>query len=78
MLKSLFEHGEEPERLIGGVLWAWSNKIKGRIPPAGYKKGLLLLQETDIALKRSRYPERENGLEILVVKLSLLLQRSRA
>jgi len=78
MLKSLFDSGEEPEKLIGGVLWSWSNKAKGRVPVAVYKKGLLFLQEADLALKRSRFPDRTNGLEILVVKLSLLMQRSRA
>lgn len=76
-LKNIFDNGEEPERLLGGMLWTWSNKTKGRVAPPVYKKGLLLLQEADIALKRSRFPERENALEILIVKLSLLT-RSRA
>ena len=76
-LTSIFQSGEEPERLLGGMLWAWSNKIKGRVPPVVYKKGLLLLQEADMALKRSKFPDRENALEILVVKLSSLT-RSRA
>ena len=77
-LKELFDQGEAPEKLFGGVLWAWTNRIKARIRPEVYKKGLLVLQEADRALKRSHFPEREYALEILVVKLSLLVKPSKA
>jgi hypothetical protein len=56
------------------MLWAWSNKIKPRVPPAKYKKGLLILQEADHQLKRVRFPERGYALEIALVKLSCLLK----
>ena len=71
-LNTLFSDGEQPEKLLGGMAWAWSNKAKARLPEDSYKKGLLLMQEADIALKRSRFPDRDNALEVLVVRLSLL------
>ena len=73
-LKNLFVNDEAAERLLGGMVWAWSNRVKGRVPADVYKKGLLVLQEADIALKRSRYPEREYALEVAVVKLSSLVK----
>ncbi|MBF0387515.1 MAG: hypothetical protein HQL20_06630 [Candidatus Omnitrophica bacterium] len=77
-LKVLLTNYEAPERLLGGMVWAWSNRVKGRVAAEVYKKGLLVLQEADIALKRSRFPEREYGLETAVVKLSLLVKPLKA
>jgi DNA polymerase III delta subunit len=74
LLKELLNRGEEEERLIGGMVWAWSNKMKGRTSVERYKKGLLILQEADHHLKRSRFPSREQALEIAVVKLSSMLK----
>ena len=71
-LKELYDRDEEPERLLGGMLWAWSNKLKPRISADKYKKGLLILQEADRYLKRVRFPDRGYALEIALVKLSLL------
>ncbi len=73
-LKKLFVNDEAPERLLGGMVWTWSNKVKGRVSAEVYKKGLLVLQEADIALKRSRFPDREYALEVSVVKLSSLVK----
>ena len=72
LLKTLFERDEQPERLLGGMVWAWSNNAKPRLRPDAYKKGLLVLQEADNHIKRSRFPEREYALEVATVKLSLL------
>ncbi|MBF0593421.1 MAG: hypothetical protein HQL22_00480 [Candidatus Omnitrophica bacterium] len=77
-LNGLLGGDEAPERLLGGMVWAWSNKIKGRVSADVYKKGLLVLQEADFALKRSRYPEREYALEVAVVKLTLFVRPSKA
>ncbi len=71
-LKDLYDRDEVPEMLLGGMLWAWSNKIKPRVPVGKYKKGLLVLQEADRNLKRARFPDRGYPLEIALVKLSLL------
>jgi DNA polymerase III delta subunit len=76
-LNVLMLNDEAPEKLLGGMLWVWSNKARARIAAGIYKKGLLLLQEADRALKRGHYPERENALEVLVVKLSLLVKPSK-
>jgi DNA polymerase III delta subunit len=74
LLKELFDRAEEPERVLGGMIWAWSNKIKPRIQPPKYKKGLLILQEADHQLKRVRFPDRGYAIEIALVKLSSLLK----
>ncbi|MEI6438332.1 MAG: hypothetical protein WCO69_06265 [Candidatus Omnitrophota bacterium] len=77
-LKRLYISDEAPEKLLGGMVWAWSNKTKARVSAEVYKKGLLVLQEADMALKRSRFPDRENALEIAVVKLSLFVKPPKA
>jgi DNA polymerase III delta subunit len=74
LLKELFDRDEEPERILGGMVWAWSNKVKPRAPALKYKKGLLILQEADHQLKRVRFPDRGYALEIALVKLSYLLK----
>jgi DNA polymerase III delta subunit len=74
VLKGLFDRDEEPERVLGGMIWAWSNKIKPRTQSPKYKKGLLILQEADHQLKRVRFPDRGYALEIALVKLSYLLR----
>ena len=74
ILNELFDQEEAPEVILGGMIWAWSNKAKGRVPALGYKKGLLVLQEADMCLKRSKFPERGYALEVAVVKLSSLLK----
>ncbi|MBF0122996.1 MAG: hypothetical protein HQL21_06290 [Candidatus Omnitrophica bacterium] len=73
-LNELFDQEEAPEVILGGMIWAWSNKAKGRVPSLVYKKGLLVLQEADMCLKRSKFPDRGYALEVAVVKLSSLLK----
>lgn len=74
ILNTLFDDGEAPEVVLGGMVWAWSNKMKARVRGDNYKKGLLVLQEADMCLKRSKFPERGYALEVAVVKLSSLLR----
>lgn len=77
-LKKLFDHDEPAQQLLGGMLWAWSNRVKNGVSSDVYKKGLLVLQEADLALKRSRFPEKEHALEVAVVRLSLLVKPLKA
>jgi DNA polymerase III delta subunit len=74
ILKEVVDRDGEPERVLGGMLWAWSNKLKPRVPAVKYKKGLLILQEADRQLKRVRFPERGYALEIALIKLFYLLK----
>jgi DNA polymerase III delta subunit len=74
ILKEVIDREGEPERVLGGMLWSWSNKIKPRVPVGKYKKGLLILQEADHQLKRVRFPERGYALEIALVRLFYLLK----
>ena len=74
ILNELFDQEEAPDMMLGGMIWAWSNKAKSRVPSQVYKKGLLVLQEADMCLKRSKFPERGYALEVAVVKLSSLLK----
>lgn len=74
LLKVLLDRGEAEEMLLGGMIWHWSNRVKGRFSADKYKKGLLVLQEADEHLKRSRFPKREHALEVAVVKLTSLLK----
>ncbi|MBF0570018.1 MAG: hypothetical protein HQL18_04515 [Candidatus Omnitrophica bacterium] len=74
LLNGLFDQGDAPEALLGGMVWVWANKMKARVKADSYKKGLLVLQEADHHLKRSKFPERGYALEVAVVKLSSLLK----
>lgn len=74
ILKELFDRGDSAEQLLGGVVWYWGNRVQGRVSADKYKKGLLILQEADEALKHSRFAEREQALEVAVVKLWSLLK----
>lgn len=73
-LNLLLDRGEVEEKLLGGMIWHWSNRVKGRVPADKYKKGLLVLQEADENLKRSKFPKREHALEVALVKLTSLLR----
>ncbi|MGE0268546.1 MAG: hypothetical protein AB7S78_08850 [Candidatus Omnitrophota bacterium] len=70
MLTSLFNEGNHPLQLMGGLVWFWG-KNKTKISPDNFQKGLKELQEADLNIKRSRLPP-EYALEVLVTKLCLL------
>jgi DNA polymerase III delta subunit len=74
ILHEITSDGEAPEMLIGGMVWKWSNHVKGRVSAERYKKGLLVLQEADRDVKHSRFPRREQAVEKALVKLSSLLK----
>lgn len=73
LLKTLSDQ-EEEIALLGGMIWYWSHKVKGRISSLKYKKGLLILQEADEYLKRQKFPEKSQGLEFVLIKLTSLLR----
>lgn len=54
-------------KLIGGLLWIWK-KNKNRLSSHRFRGGLVLLQEADFHIKRSRLKP-EHALEILLIKL---------
>jgi len=62
------------ENILGAVRWWWVHKVKGTIPAAKYKKGLLVIQEADERIKLSGLLSREQTVEVALVKLSLLLK----
>jgi len=72
ILYDLMSNGEVPVRILGALVWFWSNKVKRRLSKDKYKKGLLELQEADLNIKRSRLSP-EHALEVLVVNLCSLI-----
>jgi hypothetical protein len=62
------------ENILGALRWWWVHKVKGTVPAAGYKKGLLVIQEADERIKLSGLLSREQTVEVALVKLSLLLK----
>ena len=73
ILNSLFAQGELPVQILGGLIWAWG-KARPRLSDENFRKGLKVLQEADLNIKRSRLKP-EHGMELLVVKLSGLYGR---
>lgn len=71
ILNEMFEAGVHPLQIMGGLLWFWG-KEKMRLKGDRYNKGLLVLQEADMNIKRSRL-DPEHAIEVVVVKLCSLL-----
>jgi DNA polymerase III delta subunit len=71
ILDNLMEEGDNPLQILGGLVWFWG-RTKGRTAADCFKKGLLVLQEADVNIKRSRVMP-EHAVEIAVTKLSLLI-----
>jgi len=67
ILFQLLQNGEQPLQIMGGLIWSWKNS-RQEYSPGQYKKGLLVLQEADLNIKRSRLKP-EHALELAVVKL---------
>jgi len=70
-LSQLIEEGSHPLQLMGMLIWFWG-KMKGKMSRGQFQKGLELLQEADLNIKRSRL-EPEHAVEKLVVSLAALL-----
>lgn len=71
ILDTLLKDGDSPLRIMGGLVWFWGS-LRNRVSADGFKKGLLVLQEADLNIKRSRLKP-EYAVEIAVTKLSSLV-----
>ncbi len=71
VLGRILSSGEHPLQILSGLLWFWGRE-KNRVSPERFQKGLKVLQETDVNIKRSRLKP-EYALEVLVVKLTSLI-----
>ena len=72
VLNQLMSDGNHPLQLLGGLVWYWGNKVRPRVSEVAFKKGLLVLQEADLNIKRSRLKP-EHTMEVTVLKLSSLI-----
>lgn len=71
ILAVLLGQGIHPLQMMGGLVWFWG-KSRARLSKEGFKKGLGVLQEADLNIKRSRL-KAEYAVEVAVVKLCALL-----
>lgn len=67
VLNNLFAQGDHPLQIMGGLIWFWG-KSRPRLSDENFRKGLEVLQETDLNIKRSRLKP-EHSMELLIVKL---------
>jgi len=72
VLHELFEQGQHPLQIMGGVIWFWGHKARPGVSRDVFEKGLLYLKEADLNIKRSKLPA-PMAMEVLVAKLCLLL-----
>ncbi len=71
VLNDLMKEGNPPLKIMGALVWFWGDQKK-RLPAEGFKKGLLVLQEADLNIKRSRLKP-EHAVEVAVTQLSSLV-----
>ncbi len=71
ILSTLLAEGVHPLQIMGGLVWFWG-KSRPQLMAEKFEKGLLLLQEADLNIKRSRLPP-DYAMEVIVVKLCNLL-----
>lgn len=71
ILSDLLTSGDHPLQIMGALVWFWG-KRQNQLSADRFKKGLLMLKEADVNIKRSRLKP-EYALEVVVVKLCLLL-----
>ncbi len=71
ILYGLMEEGNPPLKIMGALVWFWGD-LKSRLPAERFKKGLLVLQEADLNIKRSRLKP-EHAVEVAITNLSLLV-----
>lgn len=68
---SMMEQGSHPLQMIGVILWFWKKQSE-RFSSEVTKKGLSVIQEADLNIKRSKLTP-EQSLEVLIVKLCSLM-----
>ena len=71
ILYQLVSDGNHPLQIMGGLSWYWG-KCRERVSRLKFQKGLSVLQEADLNIKRSRLKP-EQAVEVAVVKLCGLL-----
>jgi len=71
ILAGLFDDGNHPLQIMGGIVWFWG-KLKNRLSREAFTKGLIVLQEADLSIKRSRLKP-EYAVEVAITKLNLLI-----
>lgn len=76
VLDELIQAGNHPLQIMGGLVWFWG-KLKNRLSGERFKTGLLILQEADLNIKRSRLAP-EYAMEVAVTKLADLLNSKHA
>lgn len=72
LLHQIMDDGQHPLQILGGLVWFWGNKVRGRVSRDAFEQGLLYLQEADLNMKRSRLVL-GYALEVLITKLCVLL-----
>lgn len=72
ILSQLLEDGTAPLQIMGALVWFWG-QMRNRISSEEFEKGLIVLQEADSNIKRSRLKP-EQALEVAVVELGLLIR----
>ena len=70
MLQELMDGNTHPLQIMGGLVWYWS-KEREHLSTERFQKGLAVLQEGDLNIKRSRLKP-EHAVEKVVVELAML------
>ena len=68
ILNDLFAQGDHPLQIMGGLIWFWG-RSRPRLSDENFRKGLEVLQDADLNIKRSRLKP-EHSMELLVVKFA--------
>ena len=71
ILARLLDDGNHPLQILGGLVWYWG-RMRDRVSKDKFFSGLLVLQEADVNIKRSRLKP-EHAVEVAVTKLSSLV-----
>lgn len=69
ILSQLLLSGEKPQKILGVLIWQWK-KIELDLSRTEFRRGLEMLLETDLNIKRGRLKP-DFALELLVTKLCL-------
>ncbi len=67
ILHGLFSEGQPPLRILGALVWYWG-RYKKLMSKETFRRDLLVLQEADLDIKRSRLPA-QHAVEVAIVRL---------
>ena len=71
VLGVLISEGIHPLQILGGVIWYWK-KIRPRLSQENFCKGIVVLEDADLNIKRSRL-EPQTAVETAIVKMASLI-----